>query len=356
MKKLTKIFIIIISGIVLLCLLAVITYNVNLKAVSKDTSEKIVEIKPGSIRSIASTLKEHHLIRNELSFRIYIKLNNITNLKVGYYKLNEGMDVKEIVNSLVKGSTYNPNEINITFKEGLNIRKYAELIEENTTNSKEDFIKLVNDKDFINKLINDYWFLTGDIVNDNIYYKLEGYLFPNTYTFASVDVSLEDIIYKLLNETDKQLSKYKDLIDSSSYSVHELLTLASIVELEGSNSDDRKGVAGVFYNRLNNGWTLGSDATTYYANKIDDWTYSLSYKELNNCNNKYNTRCSKINGLPVGPISNPGIESIVAVLEPTLHDYFYFVADCTGKTYLTKNSTEHNNIINKLKQEGKWCA
>lgn len=356
MKKLTKIFIIIISGIVLLCLLAVITYNVNLKAVSKDTSEKIVEIKPGSIRSIASTLKEHHLIRNELSFRIYIKLNNITNLKVGYYKLNEGMDVKEIVNNLVKGSTYNPNEINITFKEGLNIRKYAELIEENTTNSKEDFIKLVNDKEFINKLINDYWFLTDDIVNDNIYYKLEGYLFPNTYTFASVDVSLEDIIYKLLNETDKQLSKYKDLIDSSSYSVHELLTLASIVELEGSNSDDRKGVAGVFYNRLNNGWTLGSDATTYYANKIDDWTYSLSYKELNNCSNKYNTRCSKISGLPVGPISNPGIESIVAVLEPTLHDYFYFVADCTGKTYLTKNSTEHNNIINKLKQEGKWCA
>ena len=356
MKKLTKIFIIIISGIVLLCLLVVITYNVNLKAVSKDTSEKIVEIKPGSIRSIASTLKEHHLIRNELSFRIYIKLNNITNLKVGYYKLNVGMDVKEIVNNLVKGSTYNPNEINITFKEGLNIRKYAELIEENTTNSKEDFIKLVNDKEFINKLINDYWFLTDDIVNDNIYYRLEGYLFPNTYTFASVDVSLEDIIYKLLNETDKQLSKYKDLIDSSSYSVHELLTLASIVELEGSNSDDRKGVAGVFYNRLNNGWTLGSDATTYYANKIDDWTYSLSYKELNNCNNKYNTRCSKINGLPVGPISNPGIESIVAVLEPTLHDYFYFVADCTGKTYLTKNSTEHNNIINKLKQEGKWCA
>ena len=356
MKKLSKIFIIIISSIVLLCSLVAITYNISLKAVSKDTNEKIVEIKPGSIRSIASTLKEYHLIRSELSFRVYTKLNNITNLKAGYYKLNEGMNVKEIVNNLVNGSTYNPNEISITFKEGLNIRKYADLIEENTTNSKEYFINLVNDEDFINKLINDYWFLTDDIVNDNIYYKLEGYLFPNTYTFASVDVSLEDIIYKLLDETDKQLRVYKDLIDNSSYSVHELLTLASIVELEGSNSDDRKGVAGVFYNRLNSGWTLGSDATTYYANKIDDWTYSLSYKELNNCNNKYNTRCSKISGLPVGPISNPGIESIVAVLEPTEHNYFYFVADCNGKTYLTKNSTEHNNIISKLKEEGNWCA
>ena len=356
MKKLSKIFIIIISSIVLLCLLIFLIYNINLKAVSNDSNEKVVEIKQGSIRNIANTLKGHHLIRSELTFRIYIKLNNITNLKAGYYKLNESMDVKEIVNSLVRGSTYNPNEINITFKEGLNIRKYAELIEENTVNSKESFINLVNDKEFINKLINDYWFLTDDIVNDDIYYKLEGYLFPNTYTFTSVNVSNEDIVYKLLNETDRQLSKHKDLIDNSSYSIHEILTLASIVELEGSNSDDRKGVAGVFYNRLNNGWTLGSDATTYYANRIDDWTYSLSYKELNNCNNKYNTRCSRINGLPVGPISNPGIESIVAVLEPTNHDYFYFVADCTGKTYLTKNSTEHNNIINKLKQEGNWCA
>ena len=356
MKKLYKILISLLCSIILVVVLAISIYNINLKPVSNNTSEKIVEIKPGSIRTIAGTLKEHNLIRNELAFRLYIKLNNITNLKVGYYKLSEAMDTKEIIDNLVAGSSYNPNEINITFKEGLNIRKYAEIIEENTVNTKDSFIKLVNDKEFIDKLINDYWFLTSEINNDNIYYKLEGYLFPNTYTFASVDVTLEDIIYKLLNETDRQLSKYKDLIDKSNYSIHELLTLASIVELEGSNSDDRKGVAGVFYNRLNNNWSLGSDATTYYANKIDDWSYSLTYKELNNCNNLYNTRCNKLVGLPIGPISNPGIESIISVLEPANHNYFYFVADCTGKTYLSENSSEHSRIINTLKQEDNWCA
>ena len=160
------------------------------------------------------------------------------------------------------------------------------------------------------------------------------------------------------DEMDKKLSKYKDEINKSDLSVHEIITLASVVELEGAKATDRKGVAGVFYNRLASSAypTLGSDATTYYASKIDDWSYSLTYKELNDCKNKYNTRCSSNTGLPVGPICNPGIESIEATINPDKHEYYYFVADCNGKVYLTKNSTEHNNIINKLKKEDNWCA
>ena len=162
----------------------------------------------------------------------------------------------------------------------------------------------------------------------------------------------------MLDEMDKKLSKYKDAINKSDLSVHEIITLASVVELEGAKATDRKGVAGVFYNRLASSAypTLGSDATTYYASKIDDWSYSLTYKELNDCKNKYNTRCSSNTGLPIGPICNPGIESIEATINPDKHEYYYFVADCNGKVYLTKNSTEHNNIINKLKKEDNWCA
>ena len=80
-----------------------------------------------------------------------------------------------------------------------------------------------------------------------------------------------------------------------------------------------------------------------------------SYKELNDCKNKYNTRCSSNTGLPIGPICNPGIESIEATINPDKHEYYYFVTDCNGKVYLTKNSTEHNNIINKLKKEDNWA-
>lgn len=333
-------------------------YKVNMTGTSNSDTKKIVNIEEGTINDIAKTLKDNNLIKNVSIFKVYIKLTNKSNLKAGTYELSENMGVEKIVKILEKGTKYNPNEISITFKEGINIRKIATLISENTNNSYDDVIKKASDETFIDTLINKYWFLTEDIKNKNIYYSLEGYLFPDTYRFNNREVTTEEIFTKMLDEMDKKLSKYKDEINKSDLSVHEIITLASVVELEGAKATDRKGVAGVFYNRLASSAypTLGSDATTYYASKIDDWSYSLTYKELNDCKNKYNTRCSSNTGLPVGPICNPGIESIEATINPDKHEYYYFVADCNGKVYLTKNSTEHNNIINKLKKEDNWCA
>lgn len=333
-------------------------YKVNMAGTSNSDTKKIVNIEEGTINDIAKTLKDNNLIKNVSIFKVYIKLTNKSNLKAGTYELSENMGVEKIVKILEEGTKYNPNEISITFKEGINIRKIATLISENTNNSYDDVIKKASDETFINTLIDKYWFLTEDIKNKNIYYSLEGYLFPDTYRFNNREVTTEEIFTKMLDEMDKKLSKYKDKINKSDLSVHEIITLASVVELEGAKATDRKGVAGVFYNRLASSAypTLGSDATTYYASKIDDWSYSLTYKELNDCKNKYNTRCSSNTGLPIGPICNPGIESIEATINPDKHEYYYFVADCNGKVYLTKNSTEHNNIINKLKKEDNWCA
>lgn len=333
-------------------------YKVNMTGTSNSDTKKIVNIEEGTINDIAKTLKDNNLIKNVSIFKVYIKLTNKSNLKAGTYELSENMGVEKIVKILEEGTKYNPNEISITFKEGINIRKIATLISENTNNSYDDVIKKASDETFIDTLINKYWFLTEDIKNKNIYYSLEGYLFPDTYRFNNREVTTEEIFTKMLDEMDKKLSKYKDEINKSDLSIHEIITLASVVELEGAKATDRKGVAGVFYNRLASSAypTLGSDATTYYASKIDDWSYSLTYKELNDCKNKYNTRCSSNTGLPVGPICNPGIESIEATINPDKHEYYYFVADCNGKVYLTKNSTEHNNIINKLKKEDNWCA
>ena len=333
-------------------------YKVNMAGTSNSDTKKIVNIEEGTINDIAKTLKDNNLIKNVSIFKVYIKLTNKYNLKAGTYELSENMGVEKIVKILEEGTKYNPNEISITFKEGINIRKIATLISENTNNSYDDVIKKASDETFINSLIDKYWFLTDDIKNKNIYYSLEGYLFPDTYRFNNREVTTEEIFTKMLDEMDKKLSKYKDEINKSDLSVHEIITLASVVELEGAKATDRKGVAGVFYNRLASSAypTLGSDATTYYASKIDDWSYSLTYKELNDCKNKYNTRCSSNTGLPIGPICNPGIESIEATINPDKHEYYYFVADCNGKVYLTKNSTEHNNIINKLKKEDNWCA
>ena len=357
MKKYKLILIIILVVLVVSAFSIGFYYKYQISPVSRESEKVIVEIKEGSISSIGDTLYEHGLIRSTFIFKIYVKLNGVDSLKASTYELDKNMSLSEIIEVLEEGNAYNPDEIRITFKEGLNVRKIARLIEENTNNTYDDVLNLMDDDSYIDSLINKYWFLTDEIKNEKIYYPLEGYLFPNTYALLNVDVDVKTIVETMLDETDKQLTKYKEQIEKSEYSVHEWLTLASIVELEGASADDRAGVAGVFVNRLNDGWTLGSDVTTYYYLKIDDFKKSLNgNKNLYTCDNAYNTRCTSFVGLPVGPISNPGVESIEGTINYKKHDYYYFVADCKGKTYLNKDMTGHYNTINKLKREDNWCA
>ena len=344
MKK-YKLVVILLAVLLVLMFSVGFYYNYQVSPVSRESESVIVEIKEGSIYSIGDTLYENNLIKSTLIFKIYVKLNNVTSLKASTYELNKNMSLSEIIEILEEGNSYNPDQISITFKEGLNVRKIAKVIEEFTNNKYDDVISLMEDDSYIDSLINKYWFLSDEIKNTKIFYPLEGYLFPNTYAFANKDV------------TGKQLEKYRDKIDNNEYSVHKLLTLASIVELEGASASDRASVAGGFYNRLKDGWTLGSDVTTYYALKIDDFKVSLTTANgLYKCDNAYNTRCTSFVGLPVGPISNPGLESIDGTINYKKHNYYYFVADCNGKTYLNKDVTGHYNTINKLKNEHNWCV
>ena len=156
----------------------------------------------------------------------------------------------------------------------------------------------------------------------------------------------------MLDEMDKTLTPHKEEIQNNGHTIHEIMTLASIIELEASTSHERSKVAGVFYNRINDGWTLGSDVTTYYAAK-KSFKEDLTKEELDDCN-AYNTRGTCFAGLPVGPISNPGKESIEGAISPTPSDYYYFVADKNGKTYFNTSSSGHYNTIQTLKQGGLW--
>ena len=361
MKK-YKIIVLILTILLVGIFLVAFLYNYAISAVSKNNEPVVVEIKEGTIYSIGETLYQNNLIRNMLIFKIYVKLNGIKDLKASTYEFNRNMKLKEIISMLEKGNSYNPDEVRITFKEGLNVRKIARIVDEETNNSYDDFINIMSDTDFINSLIDKYWFLTDNIKNSKIYYPLEGYLFPNTYAFLKKDVSVKEIVITMLDETNKQLEPYKSKIEEFTKdgvvdSVHKFMTLASIVELEGASANDRASVAGVFYNRIKEGWVLGSDVTTYYYLKIDDFKQSLNGNpNLYTCDNAYNTRCTSFVGLPVGPISNPGKESIEATANYTKHNYYYFVADCKGKTYLSKDPTEHYNTIQRLKNEGNWCV
>ena len=353
MKKLKNIML----GILIFATISIVVvcsiYNYNLKPPknSKDLIE--IEIPNGSsVKKVASILKSNNLIRSEKIFVIYTKIMNKSNLKSGIYKVSYNTGVKKLVDTLEKGSTYNPEEVVITFKEGKTMRDIAKVIEANTNNSYDSVIEKSNDIEYIDSLIEKYWFITEDVKQDGIYYKLEGYLFPDTYAFKNKDVSVEEIFNKMIAEMAKKLEPYKKEINKSDLSVHEMLTLASMVEKESYDSmEDKKNVASVFMNRIKVGMSLGSDVTTLYANKIDGsramYTHELQLKS------PYNTRLTdgSMNGkLPIGPISTISIKSLEAAIEPNETDYLFFIANIkTKETFFYQYSSDFEKKKVELK-------
>ncbi len=330
-------------------------YELSLKPVEEGNSQSIIiDIVPGQgTEGIASALKENNLIKDDLVFKIYCKLNEVNNMQAGTYELNKNMSVEEIVKKFQAGDVV-IKEIKVTFQEGKNMRDIAKIISENTNNSYEDVMKVFEDKEYAKGLIEEYWFLTDEILDNNIYYPLEGYLYPDTYTFESVDVSIDDIIKIMLDQTDKVLSEYQIEIKSKGYTVHQFLSLASVVENEGISTEDRKGIAKVFLNRIERGMALQSDVTTYYAFKVNMGDRDLTQSELNTAN-PYNTRGPNMEGkIPVGPISNVSESAIEATLNPSDTDAIFFVADKNGKIYFSNTNEEHEQIINELKSQGLW--
>lgn len=330
----------------------VVFYNASLSAVGDEKDKVTIVIENGtSSRGVVDKLYEADLVKNKYCGYIYLKLNKELMLQAGTYELDRGMSFQEIMEKINNGEALE-NSIDITFIEGKRLVNYVKVISDNFPYTEDEILAKLSDKVYLQELIDDYWFLTDEILNDNLYYALEGYLYPDTYRFNK-ESTIDTIVRKMLNETDKVLSEYKT-VTKNDYTIHEILTMASIVELEGSNSNDRAGVAGVFFNRLEGGWSLGSDVTTYYAARVEMSERDLWQYEIDEVNH-YNTRPAAMAGkLPVGPICSPSKDSISATMKPTKHDYYFFVADKNGKTYFTKTNAEHNATIADLKNQGLW--
>ncbi|MDY4236981.1 MAG: endolytic transglycosylase MltG [Bacilli bacterium] len=352
LKKKFKIILVLVAILLIGIATLLGTYCYFKSPVSNDKKEVSIVIENGStISDIATLLKKEGLIKNENFFKLYVKLKNVSNVYAAKYYFSPSMNLDEIINTLNEGG-YNENEISITFKEGINMRGIAKLIKENTSNSEDDVYKKLKDEKYLNSIIEKYWFLTDDIKNSKIYYSLEGYLFPDTYRFNSKDVTVEEIFNKMLDQMEKELNKYKKQIENSKYSVHELITLASITQSEGYNEDDFKNIASVFYNRLKTGMALGSCITSYYGVK-KDMTDELLQKDID-ASNPYNTRGNNPVSFPVGPISMPGAKALDATLNPIETSYYFFVSDKNNKLYFTKTLNEHERMITKLQNEGLW--
>ena len=350
MKKYCNIYKFVIIFLVVLIILTCGSYKIGTSSVSKDSFEvKITIPKESTYLSISNLLKENNLIRSESFYKIYIKIFKPDNLKAGIYTLNRNMNVKEIVDTL-EGNVKS-EEITITIPEGKHIEEVAEIISSKINMSKEDILLYWQNEEVLNSLIDKYWFLTDVIKKEGIRYSLEGYFFPDTYSILK-ESKIEDITYKMLDKMDEVLSKYKEEISNSKFNVHEILTLASIVEHEAILDSDRPMIAGVFINRLDKSMKLQSCATVGYA--INEWKLSYNYKDLQT-DSPYNTYFYE--GLPIGPGNMPGELSIEAVLRPTKHDYYYFLANVNDKdskkTYYSKTYSEHKQKC--VKYLGRSC-
>lgn len=343
--------------VVLIACGGALLYNMSMSAADPgDTEIRPFTVGEGdTYRTLGPRLKEEGFIRSETAYRLFIKSNAPdTPLYTGKYPLSPSMDLREIVDTIASGETYYPDAFFLTFPEGKNMRYIASEIAENTDNTEEDVYALLSDTEYLDRLLEEYWFLTDDIKDPRAYYSLEGYLFPDTYEFKGPEMTVEEIFGMMLDRTGEILEPYRDAIRNSPYTLHQIMTMASIVELEAGNANDRAGVAGVFYNRLRDGWALGSDVTTYYAIKVEVYERDLYMWEIEDVN-AYNTRPDAMAGqFPVGPICNPGAESIYAALFPSSHDYYYFVSDKNGNTYFAEDYDYFEEIIWNLQEQGLW--
>lgn len=303
-----------------------------------------VEIPMGSgLSKISTILEEHGIVKNATIFKYYAKFKNQSNFQAGQYTMTQSMTLDEILESLKTGKVYREPLLSITIPEGLTLGQIGQIVDKHTEFTKDEFMELVNNQEFIQSLMSAYPELfTEEILAENIRYPLEGYLFPATYAIYEEDFTLDELITMMVSKTNDVINEYQGLIDEKEMTVHQLLTFASLLEEEATEKTDRETIASVFYNRLEIGMPLQTDPTVLYA--LGEHQERVLYKDLE-VQDPYNTYVNK--GLPPGPIANAGVTSIEAALNPTETDYLYFLADKQGNNHFAKTFEEHK--INKSK-------
>lgn len=305
----------------------------QLAPVSPGSEEQvIVQIPRGaSSWSIGRVLSERGLIRDPQFFRLMTRLRGLDGrLRAGQYRLGPGMSPAEIMDKLARGDVV---RYTITIPEGLTVEQIAALLDEKGFTDKEEFLKAARDVE----KVRDY--LPPELKTIE---PLEGYLFPDTYT-VTAETAPADLVDVMLDRLEEVLTdQFRARAEQLGLSIHQLLTLASIIEREARVPDERPTISAVYHNRLRIGMKLDADPTVRYAlGKIDG---PLLWKDLE-VDSPYNTYRNP--GLPPGPIANPGLASIQAALYPADVKYLYFVArgDDSGGHLFATTLTEHNRNV-----------
>ncbi|WP_204654759.1 endolytic transglycosylase MltG [Enterococcus lemanii] len=310
---------------------------------SEDKEIVFVEIPIGSSnKAIGKILEENEIIKDGTIFNFYTKFNNLSGFQAGRYQFSPSMTLNQIGDILKTGGlAADQADARVTIPEGFDLTQIAEAVAAETAFSKEAFLKLMEDATFLTKLEQKYPALLTDVVQEkDVRYALEGYLFPATYDYFE-SMTLESFVTQMVAKTNEVMSSYYEQIEESDWNVHEILTLASLVEKEGVTEEDRRLIAQVFFNRLAVDMPLQSDISILYALGVHK---ELVTYEDTAVDSPYNLYVNK--GFGPGPFNSPGEMAIQAVLEPTANDYYYFVADlATGAVYFSSTLEEHNVLV-----------
>ncbi|HEL1758563.1 TPA: endolytic transglycosylase MltG [Streptococcus suis] len=335
----------------------------SLEPVNTKATEAIqVEIPEGSSTlEIGKILVDNKLIKNATIFNYYSKIKSYNNFQSGFYNLKQNMSVDDIAKALQESGTPTAQKEaagKILIVEGYTLTQIAQAITDNTkTEDKNDktpftteqFMATVTNQDFINRMVATYpkLFASLPAADSGVIYQLEGYLFPAVYEYSD-ETTIEELVEQMIAAMDNRLQPYYETITAKNLTVNEVLTLASLVEKEGSTDEDRRNIASVFFNRLNAAMPLQSNIAILYAQgKLGQETTLAEDAAIDtSIESPYNIYWTP--GLMPGPVDSPSLSAIEAVINANTTDYLYFVADVTtGSVYFTNNIDEHNQNVAK---------
>ena len=333
----------------------------SLEPINTEATKTIqVEIPEGSsTKEIANILFENDLIKNATVFNYYSKIKSYNNYQSGFYNLSQSMSVDDLAKALQESGTPTAQEEpagKVLIVEGYTLTQIANSVTLNaktddktdkTPFTSEEFLATVTNQEFIDRMVATYpnLFASLPAADSGVIYRLEGYLFPAVYDYYD-DTTIEDLVEQMISTTNARLQPYYEAIANKNLTVNEVLTLASLVEKEGSTDEDRRNIASVFFNRLNAEMPLQSNIAILYAQgKLGEETTLAEDTNIDtSIESPYNIYWRA--GLMPGPVDSPSLSAIEAVLNENATDYYYFVADVTtGTVYFANTIEEHDQNV-----------
>lgn len=324
---------VIILAAILVCMLAAVGFYLDLLRYAKQPAgesaeEKVVAVNPGEgLKSISRRLFSAGIIQNPSKFSFLARIKGYDKrVKTGEYLLSARLTPAKILEMMVSGKVI---LYKVTVPEGYTLRQIAAVVAETGLAKAEDFLTAAGN--------------SARVSNEGIEADtFEGYLFPDTYYFPK-DIGPAKIVDTMVQRFNSVFRpEWKKRVEELGFSVHEIVTLASIIEKETGVPAERPLISSVFHNRLKKGMRLESDPTVIYG--IEGFNGNITRKDLA-AERPYNTY--RIRGLPPGPIANPGARSLEAALYPAYSDYLYFVSKNDNSHQFSTNYVDHNRAVMK---------